>query len=308
MRDDEQRPLPHIYLPGHGRREDFTSPRGGGGSGIIPERNREEHAHRLEEMLIEAVAAAEERIANRDPAISGGAPGFYLEFELLQTQQAVLDKLENKQGKQHIELLASRPSSENPELLKATVFVPESRREHYLRKVRAYADEDNVRYEKDANSNDLLDDHGNRVEKSRRPKNEALVASLETARIAGAESLYTDVPDLFPRTGQEIWWEIWLRREGRAIFDHAAGQLGVAVKEHSVTFAEREVLLARAPAETIGKIIINTNAIAELRLARDTPSTFMDMTGADQIEWAQELAERIIQPRDNAPAVCILEW
>jgi|TARA_R110000772_G_scaffold268526_1_gene395903 hypothetical protein len=305
MAEDEQRNLPHIYLPNHGEREDFTSPRSGGG-GPVPQRNREQHAHHLEEMLTAAVAAAQERIANRDPEISGGTPGFYLEFELLQTQQAVLDKLEY-QGRERIELVTARPSTENPDLVKATVFVPESRREYYLHKVRAYADEDNVRYEKDAEGNIVLDERGIRVEKSRRPKNQALVAALETARIAEAGSLYTDDLDLFPEAGQEVWWEVWLRRDCRPIFDHAARQLDVAVKEHSVTFAEREVILARAAPETIGRIVANTDAIAELRLARDTPSLFIEMDGAQQIAWAQELADRVVAPGDNAPAVCVLD-
>jgi len=305
MAEDEQRNLPHIYLPGHGDREDFTSPHSGGG-GPIPARNREQHAQRLEEMLTAAVAAAQERIANRDPEISGGVPGFYLEFELPQTQKAVLDKLEYQRG-DRIELVTARPSTENPDLLKAIVFVPVSRREYYLGKVQAYADEDNVRYEKDAEGNDVLDENGNRVERSRRPKNEALVAALESARIAEAGSLYTDDPDLFPGAGQEIWWEVWLRRDGRAVFDHAADQLNLAVREHSVTFAEREVVLARAAPEIIGRIVANTDAIAELRLARDTPSLFMDMEGAQQIAWANELADRIVAPGDNAPAVCLLD-
>lgn len=299
--------MEHIYLPAHGEREDFTSPASGGGSGNIPQRNRGQHAQRLEEMLIAAVEAAEERIANRDPNISGGTPGFYLEFELPQSQQAVLDKLENKQGSQHIELVAARPSTEDPNLVKATVFVPESKREHYLRKVRAYAEEDSVQYKKDDEGNYLLDEGGNRVEKSRRPKNEALVAALETTRIAEAESLYTDDPNLFPLAGQEVWWEVWLRHDSRPVLEHAADQLAVATKEHSVTFAEREVVLARAAPEAIGRIMANTDAIAELRLARDTPSLFMEMGGAQQIAWSQELAERIVVPGGNAPAVCLLD-
>ncbi|WP_374765260.1 S8 family peptidase [Yunchengibacter salinarum] len=307
MAEDQQRQLPHIYLPAHGEREDFTSPQGGGGSGTIPQRNREQHARRLDQMLTEAVEAAQERIANRDPDISGGTPGFYLEFELPQSQQSVLDKLENKQGREHIELVAARPSAEDPDRIKATVFVPESRREHYLRKVRAYGEEDNVRYEKDDAGNFVLDEAGNRMVKSRRPKNQALVASLETARIAEAESLYTDDLQLFPAAGQEVWWEVWLRHDGRPILEHAAQQLEVATKEHSVTFPEREVVLLRAAPETIGLIIANTDAIAELRMARDTPSFFMEMDGAGQLEWSQELADRIVAPGGDAPAVCLLD-
>ena len=111
MPEEEQRRLPHIYLPGHGNREDFTSPRSGGGSGAIPERDREEHAQRLEEMLTAAVMTAQERIASRDREISGGTPGFYLEFEILQAQQAVLDKLEYQRD-DRIELVAARPSDD----------------------------------------------------------------------------------------------------------------------------------------------------------------------------------------------------
>ena len=306
MPGDEQRQLPHIYLPGHGEREDFTSPRSGGGSGAIPERNREQHAQQLEDMLAAAVAAAQERIAARDPEISGGTPGFYLEFDLPQAQQAVLDKLEYQRG-DRIELLAVHPSTDAPDALTATVFVPESRREYYLKKVRAYREEDVVRYEKDAEGNDLLDAQGDRVEKSRRPKNEALVASLDAARIADARSLYTDDPALFPEARQEIWWEVWLRRDRRAIFDHAAAQLNVPWREHAVTFAEREVVLARATPQLIGRIVSNTDAIAELRLLRDTPALFMEMDGAEQIAWSQEMADRLVPPDENAPSVCLLD-
>ena len=307
MPGEEQRQLSHIYLPAHGNREDFTSPQRGGGSGAIPQRNRRQHAQRLEEMLTAAFEAAEEQIANRNPDISGGTPGFYLEFELPQSQQSVLDKLENKQGKEHIELVAARPSAENPNFIKATVFVPESKREHYLRKVRTYGQEDNVRFEKDVEGNFLLDEAGDRVEKSRRPKNEVLVAALESARIADAESLYTDDLKLFPAAGQKVWWEVWLRQDSRPILEHAARRLEVAIKEHSVTFAEREVVLARAAPDTIGLIIANTDAITELRIARDTPSLIMEMNGAQQIEWSQELAERIVAPGGDAPSVCLLD-
>ena len=305
MPGEERRQLPHIYLPAHGEREDFTS-RGGGGGGVIPERNREQHAQRLEEMLTAAAGAAEDRIANRDPAISGGTLGFYLEFELPLSQQSVLDKLENWHGTEHIELVAVCPSAEAPDLVKATVFVPESKREHYLKKVHEYSQEDYVRFKKDK-GNFVLDQAGNRVEKSRRPKNEDLVAALEAVRIAEAKSLYTDDLESFPATGQEVWWELWLRHDKRRILEHAARQLEVATKEHSVSFAEREVVLACTAPETIGLIVANTDAIAELRLARDTPSFFMEMDGAQQIEWSQDLAERIVAPGINAPAVCLLD-
>jgi hypothetical protein len=74
-----------------------------------------------------------------------------------------------------------------------------------------------------------------------------------------------------------------------------------------VTFAEREVLLALAGPETIGRIISNTDAVAELRLARDTPANFMEMTPDEQRAWADEMADRIEPPDADAPAVCLLD-
>ena len=307
MSGKKRQQLPHIYLPAHGERENFKSPRRGGGSGDIPLRNREQHASRLEKMLMEAVNIAEFMIANRNPAISGGTPGFYLEFELSQSHKSALIKLENKQGNEHIELVTVRPPDEGSDLIKATVFVPESKREHYLKKVRDYRQEDNIQFKKDDERNDVLDETGSRVEKSRRPQNESLVAVLDVVKIAEVKSLYTDDLNLFPSPGEEIWWEIWLRHGKRQIFDNALRKLDVTIKEHQVTFAEREVILACATPETISLIVANTDAIAELRLARDTPSFFMELDGAQQTAWSQDLVERIAAPDINAPAVCLLD-
>jgi hypothetical protein len=67
------------------------------------------------------------------------------------------------------------------------------------------------------------------------------------------------------------------------------------------------VLLALGPPETIGRIIANTDAVAELRLARDTPATFMEMTPDEQLAWTDELAARIVAPPTDAPSVCLLD-
>ena len=110
--------------------------------------------------------------------------------------------------------------------------MPESKRQYYLGKVRAYASEDNVRYQKDTDGNDLLDENGNRIEKSRRPKNEALVASIDLP-VGG------DHFPLYGRSGpvpgrmQAIWWEIWLRPEGRGVFERAAARLEIPIASMS---------------------------------------------------------------------------
>jgi hypothetical protein len=285
MPEYDERALPHIYLPNHGESESFTSPLSGGGQDPIPERDRAQHAAALERALTQALFAGDVQIAARDATLAGGAAGFYLEFELPASQGALLDKLEDRRGGQHIELVSVHPA-EAQNKIAATVFVPASKRDSFLRKVEAYR---------------------TRQTRGGKPQNEPLVASIDTVRLAHARSLYTDAPDLFPATGQNVWWEVWLRPTSRVVFERAAERLNVVIRPHIVSFAEREVLLALSAPETLGRIIANTDAVAELRLARDTPATFMQMTPDEQRTWTDELAGRILAPSQNAPAVCILD-
>src|SRR5262245_12332452 len=156
------------------------------------------------------------KITQRDANIAGGTQGFYLEFELPRSQEGLLDRLEDRRGRQHIELVSVHPAQVQDKIA-ATVFVPAAKRDSFLRKVEAYR---------------------TKQSSGGRPQNEPLVASVDTVRLAHARSLYTDAPDLFPATGQNTWWEVWLRPETRTVFEHAAERLHLILRSHIVSFAE----------------------------------------------------------------------
>ena len=221
--------------------------------------------------LTQALAAADAQIAQRDANIAGGTQGFYLEFELPASQGGLLDRLEDSRGKQHIELVSVHPA-QTQDKIAATVFVPASKRDSFLKKVEAY-----------------------RTQQTRggKPQNEPWSPPSIPCGWRRPLSLYGRARSV-SRSRQNAWWEVWLRPETRAVFEHAAQRLNVVLRPHIVSFAEREVLLALAPPETIGRIIANTDAVAELRLARDTPANFMEMTPDEQRAWADEMAERIV--------------
>src|SRR5665213_1238478 len=170
MPEYDERTLRHIYLPDHGESESFTSPMSGGGTETVPLRNRGQHAASLEQALTQALAAADVQIAQRDANIAGGTQGFYLEFELPASQVGLLDRLEDRRGKQHIELVSVHPAQAQDKIA-ATVFVPASKRDSFLKKVEAYRTQQTA---------------------SGKPQNEPLVASVDTVRLAQARSLYTD--------------------------------------------------------------------------------------------------------------------
>ena len=93
MADEPLRDHPHIYLPGHGKPQGYTAHQPKGGGGAVPARDRLAHADQLTKALTNAVQAGEVLLAQRDSAIAGGTPGFYLEFELPAALVGIIDKL-----------------------------------------------------------------------------------------------------------------------------------------------------------------------------------------------------------------------
>jgi hypothetical protein len=277
------RDRPHLYVEGGGKNEPYTSPRLVL-AGLPPARARAAHAARLKQAVDVAIAQARVHIAAREEGIAEGTPGFYLQFDIPVEHQVALDSLENKN--KEIELVAVRPAAEGDATLSATVFVPEASADFFDKRIEAYRDKET---------------------RSGNPKNQALVARIEDVRLGASRALFTDDIAHFPVAGVPAWWEVWLRDGRVAAFKTVAARLNVTMKAHSISFPERDVVLALADEATMERLIQNTDAVAELRLAKDTPTLFLEMRAVDQADWAVNLASRLTRPATTAPAVCILD-
>lgn len=236
--------------------------------------------------LTRAVEAGRAWVAERETGPEAGEPGFYMEFAIASGEREAIEKLGN--GTKGIEVLAVRrlSSKKGPDRYTATVFVPERAADHFLDRVEEYRTTDTPK--------------GN-------PKHAGLIARLDAARVGEVRSLFTDRPALFPATEREVWWEVWLRKDRREHFDAASAHFDVPTKEHALVFPEREVVLARATAATLARLLRNTDAIAELRIAKDQPSVFLDMGLREQAEWVGDVLDRLDPPADDAVAVCVLD-
>ncbi len=277
------RDRPHLLLSGHGSTELYTSPRRGF-SGRPPLRVRANHAQELASRLSAAVAGARQQLSDRNDALADGQRGFYLEFEMPVAQRAAADALENKPA--GIELVAVHPPQVGDAFVSATVFVPEAAAEFFSKKVDAYRDQNTPKG---------------------KPKNENLVARIESVRLAALRSLFTDEYALFPQLGLRVWWEVWLRDNREDSFKIVADRLNMQMKPQALRFPERAVMLALADTTTMGRLIENTDAVAELRLAKDTPAFFLSMQSTEQAEWSSELLGRLTPPSLLAPAVCLFD-
>ena len=272
------RELPHLYLNGGGRPEEYTS-KGRGSTPPAPARDRALHAQHLQQAFTAALNAATAQL----PA-AAIANGIYLDFELPHGTQAFVEKLEDR--RKHIELIAvtQGPLPDSP--VRATVFVPSAAADHYQRKITAYQEQET---------------------KSGKPKNEPLIARINTIQLSAFRSVYTDDPNMLPEPHQPTWWEVWLRHGQYEEFAHAAAQLNIPVRPQRLHFAEREVILALANQITIGQLFITTQTIAEIRIARDNPTLFVQMNNVDQAAWVADLSGRLQPPPAQAPTVCILD-
>jgi len=290
------RNFPHLFLGGGGEKEPYTAHASGGGKKRIPQRDRQDHAAKLIGELSVAVASGRAAVAGRPPQVAPQAreelteQGFYLEF-VLETTNATRDALMSLEDRSRgVELVAVRPPSEDTaNATIATVFVPERSASHFLKRVEAFRDRDTL---------------------SGKPKHQTLVASIRTIQAATPQSVFTDPIGAFPDdVERELWWEVWIRKGFDEQLEAAAQRAGAVVKAHAVRFPERSVRLIRASAAKLERLMRQTDAIAELRMAKDSPAFFMRESNIDQAGWVEALLARLRAAPNGVPAVvvCLLD-
>jgi hypothetical protein len=142
------------------------------------------------------------------------------------------------------------------------------------------------------------------------PKNKTLIESIAEIRLAVLQGFWTDDPALFPPAGKAICWEVWLRGEGDdrlASFREYAQKMKLGVSNEHLRFPDRLIVLAYGTREQMTGSIEVLDVIAELRLAKEVPTNFVRMNAIEEEEWAKDLVDRMTEPAQDAPAVCILD-
>ena len=282
--------FPHLFLPGPSDiREDYRSPRRGGGSPRIKTQDRVEHADNVIRCLTEAWESAQERqaVAHAD------RNGVYLEFASEPGFDLVLKSLEaHRSG---IRLLNVRTEGEDEtEITRATVFVPHSRSGHFLRKANAYASEDNP----------------TKQDGTRTPKNATLINSIGDVRSAVLESsFWQDLPERLPGDAAD-WIEVWLSSEDETVvsdFIRMCGERQITVGQGRLTFPERSVVLILANRSQLSALIELSDDIAEFRAAREVTTYFIEQENRDQVELVNELLRRSDFQNVDQVAILVLD-
>lgn len=265
---------PHLRLPKPSDQEPFRAKRGRGSARQLPDRNREQHAKKLLSELASALAG---------PQTAMPSEASYVEVAVAADNPEALKSLETNGA-----ILASVRLPAGPDqLAHATLIVPKAKADSWLRhKIQAYAHQT--------------------TKKNHRPKNEPLIANIESLKAASPREIFSGEPREFPADDEaSIWWQAWLRRPELEAFRTGAEQLGVRLSGDPQEFPDEVVVLANATAAQLQVLMAETGAILELR-PPEIPVLLL-LPPADQHTMARTMAGNVVPTVDANVAVCLLD-
>ncbi|MEQ8190715.1 MAG: S8 family peptidase [Candidatus Eremiobacterota bacterium] len=271
----------------------YTSKKSIVGKLRIPARDRIQHSTKLQNQFTQAWKDAC-TISNTRKAVSlPTKEGIYLEFKSSPEHDLITKRLEDH--KKGIKLLnVKKEKIEDIEFNCATVFIPSSKESHFIKKFQEYG-EKNTR-------------KGN-------PKHDELVRSIEDIKLAILESFWQDKKEWMPGDSP-LWCEIWLRTneietesetETEKSFKKIANLLNIKLQKDILKFPERMVFLGLATNKQLKELIESCEYIAEFRKASETPYFFMNIENREQVEWINNLLDRITVDKNSKVAICILD-
>lgn len=283
----EQFPL--FFLEEFGTPIRYTSISSRGG-GKYPKRDRAQHATHLQKQFDQIFEQAASQNRDREAVALPTRNGIYVEFRSQLGYDLVTKSLENLS--KGIRLANIRIEEEGDQKLTvALVYIPEGQEGYFLQRLREYAEEET---------------------KTGNPRNRDLINSIEHIRLAVFESFWRDQESMIPGE-QPVWCEIWLRIvENKdatlAAFFTICEILNIGIRpEEVLVFPERLVTPVLANREQLTELIELSSLLGEIRRVKETAQFWMELTPAEQAEWAENLAGRMSVDMASPVFICILD-
>lgn len=288
--------LPHLLLVTPPTTSFYTTTNLGRGNIKNPARIRDTHGNYLKDKLRQAWSQA-----TQEEAVSHATrKGVYLEFKSDPGADLVIKSLESRV--QNIRLLNVRKISEVAEnaagapILEpqqtstyATVFVPHTQKEFFVRKLETYINEDTPKG---------------------KPKNAALVESIGDIRKALlVGSFWSDLSTTPPKDNHE-WIEVWLSSHNRDViksFEALLTEQKIPSRSGHIRFPERAVKMVYVNGLQLEALTTLSDHIAEYRKADTTANYWMELKSKDQADWVNNLLDRCTVDTTSLSSICILD-
>lgn len=272
----------NLFLSDTVSRINYINPQQNGPRFRLPDRDARQHGANIRRQLDVAWQRYQEELTSRQAVAVPTREGMYLEFESAPGFDLKIKSLEDLRA--GVRLLNVRTVTVGEHTVqRATIFVPHDKRAHFLNKTVAYMENG---------------------------KNKPLLASIEGVRQAVLESFWQGDAAWMPATDVPVWCEIWLssdKPEVLAAFKGVAAALGIQLKEESIYFPERTVILALVHRNHLLELVQSSPYIAEFRRAPETARFFVEQSNRGQREWVDDLLARLQVLPDGQVSVCVLD-
>lgn len=274
----------HVFLNKHPQSSNYTSPSTFGSEKRIPSRVRQQHSDFLSKKFQSAWAEAEEEkaVAHAD------REGVYVEFKGAPAMDLVTQSLEDIRAKVRL-LNVRREIEDGQEVVYATVFIPNSKRKIFLKKIEEYA---------------------TKQTDSGRPRHDELMRSISDIRKALLiGSFWQDKKELIPLDAP-IWCEIWLSGHSDETlnrFQKLLNDKKIVSAEGAIKFPERMVKVVYANKQTLEMLTANSDDIAEYRKAKEIANYWINADNKEQAGWVKELLARLSMIEGTDTVICVLD-
>ena len=292
-----------LFIDGYDSPCDYSRPPQKMGSQLsFPPRNRTRHG-KLMCSQWRAIWAERDRLKSRIESDGGGSSdnkGCYIDFNGAPGYDLKVESLESRSNGIALSNVTEIESTSGEKYTRATLFLPEDKKDVIGKKLDSYLT-------KDVKDKDI-------------PKNNDLVAGIESMSISGVDSLWADAKSLMPQPGgSPIWCEVWLTEpetpdslwtQGSANFDMlktAAAAINIAVKDQLLKFPGHSVCLVFATREQLEKLMARVGCLGELKRAKEPSDYFTDLSNRDQAEWVKDILSRLSVDNSFDVSVCVLD-
>ena len=292
---------PLLLLEGYDAVCDYSSAGRGGPTGGFPERDRVVHGQLMASQW-RAIWAEHDANVNGVAVNSNGdaceAKGEYVDFTGKAKYDLKVKSLESLKYGIFLSNISVVGTGDN-KAVRATVYVPEEKRDVIGKKIEEYATKD-TKYDK--------------------PKNNDLISSIETIEHSTIESLWSDRQELMPIAGGvPVWCEVWLTEperpddlwgDGSINFDkfkHVASMAGITVKDRLIKFPGRSVCLALASREQLESVMKSVGCLAEIKRAKEVSDYFVTISNHEQTDWVRSVLDRVVINSSSNVSLCLLD-
>lgn len=286
--------LPHLIVTDFDNAK-FTTGKKGGEQPPRPPRVRSTHSAMLKQQLEATWASATNEQAVHHTTRNGvfievrGEPGYDLLAKSLESLRgrdpADWTRLLNVRR----QAVQSSDGQTQQEVVYATIFVPNSKKELFFTRIEKYATEES---------------------KKGTPKNAALLESISGIRKAlEIESFWQDEKELIP-AADPVWCEVWLSSDREEVikrFEYLIARQQINAKPGSIKFPDRAVKLVHVNRDQLEAISRASDDIAEYRRAKETAAFWLNLDNKEQTEWVATILKRLKIDPNPGTAVCILD-